>query len=209
METVRVAQDRYVRLQTRSIRTENPNDSSSASAVRIGCRLLISNFHILEADSITMEPVTTVGPIAEQKFAEVTVKGLSVPKDLIAIESEIAVANLPPIKFAEKISVGELVLNYSNANGTNGFLKVYYVAQAERNGRILLDRPAIPGESGSGLFNLKGELVGIVDANIQIGKDTGVTQPYRFYGTAIVVNVVKNFLKAIEEDTEKLNECKK
>ncbi len=208
MEAVKIAQDRYVRLETRNIRTKDPEDASSASAVRIGCRLLISNFHVLAANSVTAEPITTTGPTTEQKFTEITVKGLSAPMDLIAIESEIA-ADLPPIKFAEKISVGETVLNYSNANGTNGFLKVYYVAQGEKDGHIFLDRPAIPGESGSGLFNLKGELVGIVDSNIQLGSDEDGTPPDRFYGAAIVTNTLKAFLKAIGENEEAFNKCKK
>lgn len=209
MEAVKIAQDRYVRLETRNVRTKDPEDASSASAVRIGCRLLISNFHVLAANSVTVEPVVAIGPTEKEKFAEITVKGLTPPFDLIAIESEIAVANLPPIKFAEKVSVGEVVLNYSNANGTNGFLKAYHVAQSEKDGHILLDRPAIPGESGSGLFNLRGELVGIMDANIQAGDDNDGTPPDRFYSTAIVANTVKTFLKAIDENVETLNECKK
>ncbi len=209
MEAVKIAQDRYVRLETRNVRTRNPKDASSASAVRIGCRLLISNFHVLEANSVTAEPVAPKEPTEKERFAEITIKGLTPPHDLIAIESETEVANLPPIKFAEKTSIGEVVLNYSNANGTNGFLKIYQVAQSERDGHILLDRAAIPGESGSGLFNLKGELVGIVDANIQRGEDNGRTPPERFYGTAIGVNTLRAFIKSLEENEETLNECKK
>ncbi|TSC60376.1 MAG: hypothetical protein LiPW15_254 [Parcubacteria group bacterium LiPW_15] len=206
---IKIAQDRYVRLEAQSILEEDSDEPFSATAVRVGCRLLISNFHALQAHFVTREPVAAIGPVEKERLAEISVKGLTSPRDLIAIESETAVAGLPPIKFAEKVSPGEVVLNWSNANGRNGFLKFYYVARGEKNGFILLDRPAIPGESGFGLFNLKGELVGIVSANIQRGDDNDEEPPQRFYGMVIAANTVKAFLRAMDEDVGALNECKK
>ena len=208
-KAVKIAQDRYVRLEARSFLEEDSTKPFSATAVRVGCKLLISNFHVLLANFVTREPVVAIGPGEKERLTEINVKGLTSPHDLIAIESVTAVANLPPIKFAEKISPGEMVLNWSNANSTNGFLKFYYVARGEKNGYILLDRPAIPGESGSGLFNLKGELVGIVSANIQRGDDNGEEPPQRLYGMVVAANTVKAFLRAMDEDVETLNECKK
>ena len=101
-KAVKIAQDRYVRLEARSFLEEDSTKPFSATAVRVGCKLLISNFHVLLANFVTREPIAAIGPGEKERLTEINVKGLTSPHDLIAIESVTAVANLPPIKFAEK-----------------------------------------------------------------------------------------------------------
>lgn len=194
-KTIKVAQQRYVRLQTQNVRRPGA-DLTVATAVRIGCKLLFSNFHVLSADSITTE----LGP--DEKLVEISVLNISTRMDLIAIESTVMIPDLPLVKLAEKIEIGELLVNYSSANGTDGFLKTYRVAKKTKGVHIFLDRPALHGESGSGLFNLNGELVAIIDSNAQDDSD-------RLYGTAISAEVLTSYMAFLAKNDSELNTCKK
>lgn len=170
------AKSRYVGLKTVNVRVET-NKEDVGSAVRVNCKYLISSFHILSADSVTAE-------IGDEKNQEIPAVGMSTRHDIVVLQSTTPNKNITPVEFASEVRVGEILVNYSNANGLNGFMRTYRVAKL-KDGYILLDNPPIPGESGSGLFNLKGELAGIVDSSTtSAGGD-------RYYGSAVFPSVVK------------------
>lgn len=153
-EVIKAAQARYIRLLTTD---EDGGVLWEASGVRISNSLAMSNFHILRRWYIAVEPTK------EKGNKQITmVAPPDTLRDLIIFKTAEPGPNAP-LKLAHSVQIGERVANISNANSKNGFFKVYNVGQITDT-YISLDRPTFPGESGSGMFNAEGELVGIVDA---------------------------------------------
>lgn len=174
------AKRRYLATTTVIFESEN---RIVATALLVGCHEAITNFHVLKEDSATAEKE------AKNELKEIDVVGASTPFDLVAFRS-VNGEGLARIVFADKVEVGEIVVNWSNADGVDNFFRTYRIAKGEdKFKRILLDGPVINGESGSGLFNLKGELVGVISKNAM--GDTGD----RLYGSAISATVVKKFVE--------------
>jgi len=174
------AKSRYVALTTTNLRT---GKTSVATAFLVGSHRAISNFHVLAADSVTTEKN------AQGESVAIHIVGISTQFDLIAFES-VNGEGLAPVVFADKFDVGEVGANWSNAERNDGFFRTYRIAKGEdKSKHIALDRPTLPGESGSGLLNLRGEAVGVIDG-CAMGAEGD-----RLYGLAVSASVVKKFVE--------------
>ena len=184
MRALEIAKSRYVGLKTVNVRRQT-NQCEVGSAVRVSCMHLISNFHVLTTDSSTFE-------MNDEKKQELSPVGISTRFDLIVFRSTTPDKNITPVAFASEVVLGEILVNYSNADGVDGFAQFYRVSKITDT-YILLDKPAIPGESGSGLFNLKGELVGLFESNKE-GPNGD-----RLYGSAISTKIIRLLIESLEK----------
>lgn len=153
-EVIKAAQARYIRI---ALTTDSGEIKVEGTAVRVSKTLAMSNFHVLRRGFETLEMTE---PNKGVKIVLATPPDTL--NDLIIFKTSAPGPN-EPIRFAHSVQIGERVANFSNVNAKNGFFKVYNVGQITDT-YISLDRPTFPGESGSGVFNNEGDLVGIIDA---------------------------------------------
>lgn len=174
--SLQIAKSRYVGLLSRNVRTES-DKVNVGSAFMINCTYMVSNFHLLIADYRLTD-------MNGDKKTPIVSVGMNVEHDVLVLKSNTPNHNLSRIEFAEKVDLGEVLVSYSNAEGTNGFARVYRVAKLSDT-FVFLDQPSLPGESGSVLLNLKGQFAGLI--NSTAASETGE----RLYGRAIYPSVVK------------------
>jgi S1-C subfamily serine protease len=175
-KTIELAKSRYVGLVSKNVRTET-NTIKVGSAFMVGCKFMVSNFHLLESDH-------RIADMNGEKNKPIISVGMNVEQDIIVFKSNTPNRNLTPIEFASEVKLGEILVNYSNADGTNGFARIYRVAKLS-DGHILLDQPSLAGESGSALLNLKGQFAGLINSSA-VGENND-----RLYGRAIYPTIVK------------------
>lgn len=175
---IALAQASYVRLDIRGVILSN--QKGGGSGVRVSDNLILSCFHLLQSHAVT-----------EMNGEILEIQSIDPPNDLALFITE--QKKHVTVKLATSVTLGEQLIGYSNACGKDGFLRTYFVAKVDdAHGIIFLDHFAFPGESGSGLFNLKGELVGII-SNLEIvnvGEDRIPTD-----GVAVSYAAIARFLK--------------
>jgi hypothetical protein len=93
------------------------------------------------------------------------------------------------------VSPGDVLVNYSNAAGENGFLDFFIVASVSED-EILVSRPFKLGSSGSLLYNSRGEVAGMVK-QVQMESDDESKSRYANFGKAISAKVIKEYLENI------------
>ena len=152
------AQMRYVRLVGK-----RGNETSEGSGTWIDSETILSCFHMLEPGGITF-----LGEEKKENILDVNqILRVSPYFDLSLFQVEKNPLPVTPVKVAQKVDVGEELVSYGNARAVNGYLKLYHVAKIMSEGRfIYLQEAAMPGTSGSALFNLKGELVGVMTRDV-------------------------------------------
>jgi S1-C subfamily serine protease len=123
-------------------------DHGSATGVVIGQNLVLTCFHNLQTDS-------------DIKVNGVIPKILKVsPKNDLAL-LEVKTPYVSPIEMAETIRQDEEVFIYGNPMGHLGtILRGRIVDLAD--GKVYVDAHVFFGSSGSGMYNSKGQLVGII-----------------------------------------------
>ena len=156
-----------------------------------GSALVITNYHVVSTNSNSIcnqiklclygleysdyvMTATYVGGSANYDLAVLYVQNSTVLKDAIASGAAAAatVAN------SDDVAVGQSVIAIGNPNGngisvTAGVVSVdseyinMTIGSSNTQFRVIrIDAPVNPGNSGCGLFNAKGELIGIVNAKI-------------------------------------------
>lgn len=190
---IELAKQRYIRL---IIAAKKGNPVGAATAFRFSKDIAISNSHVLKPRCITVEldRANNVEPIFQIAPAD-TADDLIVfkPKDQL---------DVPEIVLAKDVRQGEFLIGYSNAKGHNGVLRKFMVSEVdEKEGYIYLDPPTMPGDSGAGLLNSRGELAGII-CDVLTGTitvDGETSGPIPMMGIAISPQVVGIYLKEVKK----------
>lgn len=133
----------------RFVVTESGKSIGSAVIVTTGC--VLTCFHTISVDN------------------GISINGIEA--DIIAVDPKHDLALLSvPTKERKTISLanaclGETVFSVGNPHGFSGALLFGRVCFLDEN-RVFTDQHGAPGISGAGLFNLEGELVGVVGSVI-------------------------------------------
>jgi hypothetical protein len=178
-----IAQRSYVALESRNKQGES---TAIASGIKFNGKFVLSCTHIFGD--------------GERVFSEgerLRLISLDRKHDLALFKSNAAEDSAPLVTVAQSVSRGEEVFDCSNANGNNGTVNFYLVKYS--NGEILhFDKPVIPGESGAGVFNSEGKLVGVCAADRGVNF---ITQPDDFvnYGLAIGPRTLAKFLTGVRD----------
>lgn len=118
------------------------------SAVYLGNKRFLSAYHVIEdADSLTI--------VKNKKSYFAKVVSVSIKDDLAIIESAAPATRV--ISSIKHLVPGEKIYTLSG----DGILFQGYIAKVFKN-EVVLDQVVSPGVSGGGVFNQKGELIGIV-----------------------------------------------
>ncbi len=155
---------------------------------------LITNFHVIEGETqISVEVYhQEAGQLERQVYKQVRVVAINKFKDLALLKIEDK--NAPqfvrvPLGDAEALQVGDRVFAIGSPLGlertvTEGILST---KTREMGGELYLQTTAQinPGNSGGPLFNLAGEVVGVINMKVTFGEGLGF---------AIPVGAVKFFL---------------
>lgn len=123
------------------------------SGVQISPTLGITCFHVLNPG----DTAKANGISLDDRLA-----GVSTKDDIVFFHTK--KRDVPEIPIAQRVIIGEILISVSNGGGNSGIMRYYWAAHSTedtlRVGRF--GTPTIKGESGSALFNLQGELVGIM-----------------------------------------------
>ncbi|MBI5383731.1 MAG: trypsin-like peptidase domain-containing protein [Verrucomicrobia bacterium] len=156
---------------------------------------LISNFHVVEGEmKISVEVYHRRGGQLDRKtYKDVRIVALNKFHDLALLRVEDPGApkfNGVPLGDPDRLSVGERVFAIGSPLGlertvTEGILSS---KTREMQGNLYLQTTAQinPGNSGGPLFNLRGEVIGVINMKLTFGEGIGF---------AIPADLVKHFLK--------------
>lgn len=133
---------------TRNVLVET--DSQLGSGVILETGLVLTNLHILEVGS----DIKVGGKLAE-------IMAISTKQDLMLLRVE--TAEVTPVKIGIKYELGDEVLSIGNPTGIIGVISKGIISHIESN-IIFTDTVLVSGGSGGGLYNMKGELIGINQA---------------------------------------------
>ena len=124
-----------------------------------------TNYHVLDSSSKAV--------VVTMKGEEGEVVGISHadPKvDLLIAETSFQSTLPVTLGDSDKVIVGESVLVMGHAPGWNGTLSTGVISQVRKAGRLALlqlTAPILPGCSGGPVFNILGDVVGIVTAFLE------------------------------------------
>jgi S1-C subfamily serine protease len=150
-------------------------DKGRGSGIIISKNVILTVFHNLHLGS----DIKVNGKVA--KVLKVDAKN-----DLMLLV--IKTPNIPDVVLAETITQDEEIICYGNPMSHTGMVLRGRVIDIDGN-KLYTDAHVFFGSSGGGAYNLKGELVGIVDA-IEGQKKSGYP-----YGVIINAETIYNFLK--------------
>ena len=145
------------------------NDNGHGTGVILKPGVVVTNFHGLVDDS----DITIAGGVVQILRV--------VPKEDLAYLAWPVKGS--PVQFADP-KVGEEVYYIGNPTD-HKCIRVSLRVVEIRGNKFFVDGMVLPGSSGSGVWNLKGELVGIIEGREQIG-------PYQGFGLGILAKVVKD-----------------
>lgn len=194
--------DLYERLRPSVVKITTGNANSFASGVGSGVVIdkeghILTNYHVIAgASSITVT-------FPDRTSVQAKVLGTDPGDDLAVLDVDVPAANLTPATLGDSsaVRVGELVLAIGNPFEIEGSLTQGVVSglgrtlQGNTSSRplrqlIQSDAAINPGNSGGGLFNARGELIGITTA---IENPSG-DRVFVGIGYAVPINVAKRFL---------------
>ena len=130
---------------------ESTSDTKVGSATQIGPNLAIICFHAFEEGSVT----TSRGEKIDDRIVKI-----STADDIVFFWTEPQA--VPEIPIAKSVEIGEVLVSVSNAGGYDGIMRYYWAAKITDTTLIVghFGTPTIKGESGSAIFNIRGEIVG-------------------------------------------------
>lgn len=173
---------------------QGPQVGSGSGVIITADGYIVTNNHVVEgADDLEVS-------LNDNRTYKAEVVGLDPSTDLALIKVD--ADNLVPATFAnsDDVRVGEWVLAIGNPFNLNSTVTAGIVSAKARNINILRDQSAIesfiqtdaavnPGNSGGGLMNLNGELIGV---NTAIASPTGAFAGYSF---AVPANIVRKVVE--------------
>lgn len=157
---------------------------------------IVTNNHVIEdADNISVR-------LKNSEIYEATLIGTDPENDIAVIKIEAEDLTVATLGDSDTLQVGELAVAIGNPLGTlGGSVTDGIISALDREitidgetMRLLQTNAAVnPGNSGGGLFNAKGELIGIVNA-----KSSGTN--VEGLGFAIPINSVKQIIEDLVND---------
>lgn len=182
---LRAAEQTYARLETRNA---DGKIIDLASGVRLNDKLILSCAHLFEGNQRVFFEGEKLGIVAFDRKV-----------DLAIFKVNTARHTMPDTMIAGAAVPGWEVFNCSNADTNSGTLNHYLITYNDSNkGVFHLDKPVIPGESGSGLFDVRGRLVGISAADMPV---TFITDSKNFvnYGIAASPKTIIEFIHSVRD----------
>ena len=125
--------------------------------------LALSNKHVCMSSPIAKIKVVT--NLGKEEVVEAYISKIGVYSDLCLIK--IDKGGLPPVKLAKGYKLHEKVFVIGNPLGIRGVKTVGYIGRPKQvfmEQMVQISVPIYPGNSGSGVLNTGGELVGIATA---------------------------------------------
>lgn len=175
-----IAQKTYARI----VDFNGSGQTEEGSAVRIGKNLLLTCYHILPPGSTAFHEHYPVEILAVHQFYDLAI---------IGTDQELS----ETVELATQVEIGEELVSFSNAAGEDGFMKRYHISKIV-GPYLEFQESAFPGESGSGLFNVKGELVGIFHKQFTAGLDREGRIPTYSRATSFVG--IREFMQHIADE---------
>ena len=170
------------------IKNGNGQAVAVASGVRISRKFILSCSHIAE------------GKNGKQVFFDgekLKIVARDKINDLILLKVNAVGDDFPLVRISLKAKAGTEAFDCSNAGVNSGTLNYYLITNSDGK-RICLDKPVIPGESGAGLFDGGGNLVGICSGAMMLNYKN---DPVHFasYGFANGPIVILEFLSTVKD----------
>lgn len=185
----KTATQTYARLETRD---KKGKIISSASGVILNDKLILSCAHMLR------DAKNHNAFFEGEKLRTI---GYDRNKDLALFKANTSERLLANTQMAKVAVPGTEVYDCSNANTNSGTLGYYFIKRSavwfDKVERVDLDKPIIPGESGAGLFDSKGRLVGIFVVAQSVSYAPGGDSV--LYGIAIGPKTIAEFLSGIQD----------
>lgn len=197
-DVIAAVQDSVVQITTESVQTNgffgNYVTSGAGSGVIITSNgYIATNYHVIEdATKITVT-------LTDESSYEAEVVGKDADNDLAVLKIDATGLQPAVLGDSDSLSVGQTVIVIGNPLGTLGGSVTSGIISAlsrdvtvEGNEMTLLqiDAAVNPGNSGGGLFDTSGNLIGIVNAKYEDTSVEGI-------GFAIPINTAKNILEQL------------
>lgn len=144
---VETSRNRSVFIDTRGA---NGLSNGHGTGVWVADNLVLTNFHVLTINSATF---------VEDKLAKVV--RVDTLNDLALLSVEIG--KIAPLNIAEGVSIGEFVYFVGNPHDHRKAVFTGRIVDVTEP-YIYADAHPMPGCSGSGLYNQKGELIGLISS---------------------------------------------
>ena len=193
------AKSRFVVLEARRLDGEV---TGLASGIWMDKDHILSCFHVLTVDSAIYFQTSSAEGRISHKLDRDAITKVSPVADLVLFYAPGEGPDVTPIKIADDIQVGEELVSYGNANGMGGYMQILHVAEnrvgdhPEYN-EIYLNEPVFEGMSGSGAYNVKGELAGVM---METFRDTSAKTYSIAFGGAVSQSRLKWFLAPPEQE---------
>lgn len=161
---------------------------SQGSGVAVGEDMVLTNVHVVQGGAVA-EVVTGTGDVHVAKG----LVAIDAPNDLALLKTK--GANLSPAKLgdSDRLQVGEKVLTVGSPLGLQNTVSDGIVSGLREFGNrsyVQITAPISPGSSGGGVFDLKGNLIGVAVSTIKEGQNLNL---------AIPVNLAKKLISQREE----------
>jgi serine protease Do len=131
--------------------------------------LVLTNYHVMDSKEAVVFGAMTAGG---QIFGIEKVLAAS-KRDDVALVKLLDAKDLPFVPLCPKISAGDELFVLSHPDGhfytlTRGYLARKYLIPKEQIQRLQITADFAKGSSGSGIFNVKGELIGLATSTSSI-----------------------------------------
>lgn len=161
--------------------------------------------HILTNEHVVTGAQTITVTFADDSTASATVVGTDAADDLAVITTSATQSELHPATLGDSgaLKVGDLVAAVGNPFGLKGSLSTGVISGLDRTftdasgqtgqqGLLQVDAAVNEGSSGGGLFDMRGELVGITSA-----LENPDTSTFAGVGYAVPIDIVKQVMQQL------------
>ena len=157
---------------------ETPNGHGSGVIVDPS-GVVVTNLHVIQGET-QVELTLHNGDI----YDDVSVVDLDERRDLVLLKIKAYNVSYANLGDSDKLEVGEDVVLVGSPEGLDLTVSEGVVSAIRDSGRgyrlIQTSAPASPGSSGGGMFNIYGELIGIVTSQISTGQNLNFAVPVNY-----------------------------
>lgn len=163
---------------------EKIRGTSRVSGIYVGKNRILSVYHVGDTEPTGGTFMAQMPDVGKTRKERLTVKKYDVKSGLALFEFGGLPPPIKPIEVAKDLVIGEDIM----ITGFSGMSNPRFGKLAHSKGNGILFHPAYYGDSGGGIFNMKGELLGIINS----AWDSGMSKTV---GHAIPLETIKKFLK--------------
>ena len=161
-----------------SVVTVNNTKALGSGVIVDPSGLIITNLHVIAQDNIARITLAN-----GRQIEHVMVAGVDATRDLILLK--VNAGSLPSVQLGEStgVAVGERVYAIGSPKGLELSLSdgiVSAVRDVDGDEAIQTTAAISPGSSGGGLFNSRGELIGITTFKVRGGENINFAMPVRY-----------------------------